>query len=57
MANNTFLRIEGIEGESKVEGHKPEIEVRSWSWKGSDLSEIVFTHNELCCVTDPENVL
>ena len=46
MANNTFLRIEGIEGESKVEAYKPEIEVRSWSWKGSDLSEIVFTHND-----------
>jgi hypothetical protein len=46
MANNTFLRIEGIEGESKVEGYKAEIEVQSWCWKNPDLNEIVFTHND-----------
>ena len=45
MANNTFLRIEGIKCESKVEAHKTEIEVRSWCWKRPDLNEIVFTHN------------
>jgi hypothetical protein len=45
MVNNTFLRIERIEGESKVEDYKAEIEVRSWGWKGPDLSAIVFTHN------------
>jgi len=27
-----FLKIEGIEGESKSEGHEKEIDVLSWSW-------------------------
>lgn len=27
-----FLKIDGIDGESKVKGHEGEIEVMSWSW-------------------------
>ena len=32
MAVDMFLKIEGIEGESKDKGHGKEIDVLSWSW-------------------------
>lgn len=32
MAQNWFLKIDGIEGESLDKAHKGEIEVLSWSW-------------------------
>lgn len=31
MAQNFFIKIDGIEGESKVEGHDKDIQVLSWS--------------------------
>jgi type VI secretion system secreted protein Hcp len=33
-----FLKIEGIPGESKADGHKDEIDVASWSWGASASS-------------------
>jgi type VI secretion system secreted protein Hcp len=32
VAQDWFLKIDGIDGESQVDGHKGEIEVESWSW-------------------------
>ena len=32
MAFNSFLKIDGIKGESQSDGHKDEIDVLSWSW-------------------------
>ena len=32
MAVDVFLKIEGIKGESVVEGHKDEIDILSWNW-------------------------
>lgn len=32
MAENWFLEVDGIEGESTDVAHKGEIDVRSWSW-------------------------
>lgn len=35
MAVDMFLKIEGIDGESKDKAHKDEIDVLSWSWGAS----------------------
>jgi type VI secretion system secreted protein Hcp len=35
MAVDMFLKIEGIDGESKDKSHKNEIDVLSWSWGAS----------------------
>ncbi len=32
MALNTFIKIDGIKGESQDAKHKDEIDVLSWSW-------------------------
>ncbi len=32
MALNTFIKIDGIKGESQDDKHKDEIDVLSWSW-------------------------
>lgn len=37
MAVDIFLKIEGIQGESKDESHQNEIEVLSWSWGESQV--------------------
>lgn len=34
-AGPVFMKIEGIAGESRVEGHKDEIDIASWSWGAS----------------------
>lgn len=41
MAGNMFLKLDGVEGESQVEGHIDEIDVLSWSW---GLSQSGTTH-------------
>ena len=38
MAQDIFLKIDGIEGESQDAAHKNEIEVQSWHWKVSQDS-------------------
>ncbi|MDH6592574.1 type VI secretion system secreted protein Hcp [Variovorax sp. TBS-050B] len=35
MAADMFLKLEGVDGESKDDGHKKEIDVLSWSWGAS----------------------
>jgi type VI secretion system secreted protein Hcp len=37
MAVDIFLKIKGIDGESKDDKHKDEIEVLSWSWGESQV--------------------
>jgi len=37
-ASDYFLKIDGIDGESKVVGHEKSIEVMSWSWGVSNTS-------------------
>ncbi|HVV93437.1 MAG TPA: type VI secretion system tube protein Hcp [Hyphomicrobiales bacterium] len=32
MAVDMFLKLDGIQGESKDQGHKDEIDIYSWSW-------------------------
>lgn len=32
MAYNMVIKIEGVDGESKISGHEDEIDVLSWSW-------------------------
>ncbi len=32
MSTDIFLKIDGVDGESKAEGHKNEIDINSWSW-------------------------
>lgn len=32
MAVDMFLKLDGIKGESKQDGHKDEIDIYSWSW-------------------------
>jgi type VI secretion system secreted protein Hcp len=41
-AADYFLKIEGIEGESKAEKHKGEIQLDSWSWGETNTG----SHNE-----------
>lgn len=41
MADDYFLRIPGIEGESTDEKHKGEIEVLSWTWGETNPSSAV----------------
>ena len=36
MAVDMFLKIDGVDGESKVKGHTKEIDVLSWSWGASN---------------------
>jgi len=40
MAADIFLKIEGLKGESKVEAHKDEIDVDSFSWGASNASSM-----------------
>ncbi|TDK66103.1 Hcp family type VI secretion system effector [Sapientia aquatica] len=40
MAQDIFLKINGIEGESKDDKHSNEIEVQSWDWKISQQSNM-----------------
>ncbi len=40
MAQDMFLKIEGIEGESLDAAHKNEIEVLEWSWESSQHSNM-----------------
>jgi len=40
MAQDIFLKIDGIEGESQDSSHKNEIEVLDWSWKISQASSM-----------------
>ena len=41
VAESWFLRIDGIEGESKDVSHKDEIDVLSWSWGITNLDSVV----------------
>lgn len=38
MAQDIFLKIDGVQGESLDSNHKDEIEVISWNWKMQQLS-------------------
>src|ERR1700737_604743 len=40
MAQDIFLKINGIDGESPDSSHKNEIEVKSWSWRISQQSNM-----------------
>lgn len=40
MAQDIFLKIDGIDGESPDASHKNEIEVASWSWRVSQQSSM-----------------
>ena len=40
MAQDVFLKINGIDGESSDKSHKAEIEVLSWSWSVSQQSNM-----------------
>jgi len=42
MAFDSYLKLDGIEGESQKEGHTKEIELASWSWGGSNSGS--FAH-------------
>jgi len=42
MAFDSYLKLDGVEGESQKEGHTKEIEVMSWSWGGSNSGS--FSH-------------
>jgi type VI secretion system secreted protein Hcp len=41
MSNDTFLKIDGITGESQDAHHPNEIEVLNWSWKMSQQSSML----------------
>ena len=41
MAFDCLLRIDGIQGESKISGHEDEIDILSWSW---GMSQSGTTH-------------
>lgn len=43
MAQNRFLKIEGIDGESQSRSHSHEIEVLSWNWKIETNTSIATT--------------
>lgn len=36
-SSDYFLKIEGVEGESKDDRHKGEIEINSWSWGATNM--------------------
>jgi len=38
-ADDTFLKLDGIEGESKNELHKKEIDVLAWSWGSAKINK------------------
>lgn len=40
MAVDYFLKLDQIQGESKVEGHQNEIQIMSWSWGASQVSSV-----------------
>lgn len=40
MANDIYMKIEGIEGESTAEGHKNEVELLSWSFGASNATSV-----------------
>jgi type VI secretion system secreted protein Hcp len=40
MAQDIFLKIDGIDGESPDSSHKNEIEVKSWSWRVAQQSSM-----------------
>jgi len=42
MAFDSYLKLDGVEGESQKEGHTKEIELLSWSWGGSNSGS--FAH-------------
>ena len=60
MAVDMFIKIDGVEGESKISGHEGEIDVLAWNWgmrqAGSmhhgggggtgkaDIQDLTFTH-------------
>ncbi len=44
-ANNMFLKIEGVEGESLNDNHRDEIDILSWSWGA-------FSEGRSTCVQD-----
>ena len=38
MATDTHIKFDGVEGESKHQDHKGEVEILSWSWGVSNAS-------------------
>lgn len=42
MAFDSYLKLDGVEGESQKEGHTKEIELMSWSWGGQNSGS--FAH-------------
>lgn len=42
MAFDSYLKLDGVEGESQKEGHTKEIEIMSWSWGGHNSGS--FSH-------------
>jgi len=40
MATDFFLKLDGIKGESKVDGHKDEIQIESFSWGASQSHSV-----------------
>lgn len=42
MAFDTYLKLDGVEGESQKEGHTKEIELKAWSWGGQNSGS--FAH-------------
>ena len=42
MAVDMFLKLDGIKGESKAEGHKDEIDVASYSWGLTQTGTMAF---------------
>jgi len=43
MAVDYFLKLDGIQGESAVDGHKDEIQILSFSWGASNVSSVAGT--------------
>lgn len=43
MAVDYYLKLDGIQGESKDEKHKNEIQILSWSWGASQVSSVSGT--------------
>jgi type VI secretion system secreted protein Hcp len=40
MAIDTHIKFDGVEGESQHQDHKGEIDVMSWSWSVSNVSQL-----------------
>jgi type VI secretion system secreted protein Hcp len=43
MAVDYFLKLDGIQGESKQQNHQNEIQIMSWSWGGNNVSSVAGT--------------